>query len=397
MKDLFDPLRRLLLDICSPVKSDEFIKNIKQRLVISNPYALLKLASIEFLSPLLYYELKSLNIQKYEDIFSQLKDIYIRNTARNILLLKQIKLLKRMAEKQSIKIILLKGVGLAMAVYNEVGLRPMTDIDILVEQQYVEQIKRLMNHINLHPLFADTNQDWLYKIKSHIMPYQSDDNILSLEVHTRLFDNRFIYFKETFPFEQTLTIKWDNESFLILEPHTAFVYMLYHIAIHHNFSFKLRDIVDLQYMVTYFKLNKNKILTCIRGTNSIGLLMPLINIAFEPSSSTVQQREISNVHSYLYWSNSVMMKYLPIQLASRLSDVTLRLSTLLTSGIKYWLPRIFRFTDYEVLIFFRTKSPNNIFKKIGMVLWLLIVAITYIVCYPVFRIGSFLFKDHIKI
>ncbi len=400
MTELFDPLRELLLDTCSPVRSTDQIILLKQRLSKTDPEKLLRLASVEFLSPLLYYQLKTLKIPEYNRMLPRLKDSYMKNTARNVLLLKQIKSLKKQAGKDSIQIILLKGAGLAMSVYNEIGLRPMSDIDVLVHQQYTTRIKELMEHNNMHPLFNDTNQNWLYNIKSHIMPYQSDDNILSLEVHTRLFDDRFIRFPDINPFEKTLTINWDNEPFLLLDPHIAFIYGLYHMAIHHNFSFRLRDIVDLRYMVSYYNLMPEKIFYFLDSTSALGLFLPLIHTAFEILNQVQDDKikiigkpaeqghhdTVAITHAYLYWTNSVVMKYIPIQLSSRLSDATLRIAVALTSNIKLWMPRIFKFTNYEVSIFYKTKKHSGMIKRIGIKLWLLAVAISWVVVLPLFYI-----------
>ena len=380
MINLFDPIRQLLLDIVSPIKSQEQLISIKQRLKNTKPDNLLKLSSIEFLSPLLYYQMRSLNIPEYNKILQPLKDSYMRNTARNILLLKQIKLLKKQAEKEGIHFILLKGAGLAISIYNEVGLRPMADVDILIQKQHIQKIKSLMEQNNMHPLFKDTNQNWLFKIKSHIMPYQSEDNAMSLEAHTRLFDDRFIHFQDINPFDNARTVNWDNETFFILDPYTAFIYGLYHIVVHHNFSFRLRDICDLKYIVSFYKLNKKQLLAYIDTTHATELFLPLINIAFE------DVKDASLTYVYLYWTNSVVMKYIPIQLSSRLTEVTLRIATALTSGLKNWFSGIFRFTNYEVSIFYKSPKRGGIFKRAGMALWLISIAIVYAIVLPLFYI-----------
>ncbi len=386
MTGLFDPLRKLLADTCSPVKSAEKIKQLKYKLSKIKPEKLKKLADTEFLPPLLYYHLKTFNIPGYSHMLPQLKDSYMRNTARNVLLLKQLKALKKQAEQKGIKIILLKGAALAMSVYNEIGLRPMDDIDILVEQKHVDRIKELMEQNSMHPLFKDTNQNWLFNIKSHIVPYQTDDSILSLDVHTRLFDDRFIHFAELKPFENTFTINWDNESFLTLDPYTAFIYGLYHIAVHHNFSCKLRDIIDLSYAVSYYGLVPEKIFSYIDSTHAAGLFLPLIDTTFELSGVKPEHHNAATIsHAYLYWTNSVVMKYLPIQASSRLSDPALRIATVLTSGVKKWMLHIFRFTDYEVSIFYKSQK-GGILKKAFMGIWTIVIAIIYIVVLPLFYI-----------
>ena len=381
MTALFDPLRNLLLDVCSPVQSTEHRKVLKQTLEETEPERMLRLAAIEFLSPLFYYHLKQLNIPGYNGILPRLKESYMKNTARNVLLLKQVKLLKRQAEQDGIRILLLKGAGLSISVYNEIGLRPMADIDILVEQQHTARIRELMEQNNMHPLFKDTNQNWLFNIKSHIVPYQSADNTLSLEVHTRLFDDRFIHFADRDPFEKAFSVNWDNEAFLLPDPSVAFIYGLYHSVIHHNFSFRLRDIVDLRSMASSYNLKPEQITASLGPTHAAGIFLPLIDRAFDPSDAN---RKTRLPHAYLYWTNSVVMKYLPIQLTSRLSDATLRIATVFTSGEKIWLPRIFRFTNYEVSIFYKSQKHHGLLKRAGMALWLISVAIVYAIVLPLF-------------
>ena len=383
MTELFDPLRNLLLDVCSPVKSTEHVTFLKQKLGETAPERILKLAAIEFLSPLLYYHLKQLNIPGYNGIVPGLKESYMKNTARNVLLLKQVKLLKRQAEQDGIRILLLKGAGLSISVYHEIGLRSMADIDILIEQQHTGRIRELMEQNNMHPLFKDTNQNWLFNIKSHIVPYQSFDNTLSLEVHTRLFDDRFIHFADIDPFEKAFSVNWDNESFLLPDLSVTFIYGLYHSVIHHNFSFRLRDIVDLRYMASSYNLMPEQIAAFLGPTHAAGIFLPLIDSVFEPSDVN---RKTRLPHAYLYWTNSVVMKYLPIQLTSRLSDATLRIATVFTSGVKIWLSRIFNFTDYEVSVFFKSRKPGGIFKRTGMALWLISIAIVYAIVLPLFYI-----------
>ncbi|MCL4558516.1 MAG: nucleotidyltransferase family protein [Deltaproteobacteria bacterium] len=388
MTELFDPLRKLLLDTCSPVKSAEQARLLRLGLGLARPEKLLRLASREYLSPLLYYSLKPLHVPGYDWLLPRLKESYLKNTARNVLLLKWLKSLKREAGKDDIQMILLKGAGLAISAYNEVGLRPMADVDILVHQHHAGRVREIMEHSNMRPLFQDTNQDWLFSIKSHMVPYQSDDGILSLEVHTRLFDDRFIRFPELDPFEGTLRVDWDNEPFFVLDPYRAFVYGLYHSAVHHNFMFTLRDVLDLAYLVSYYGIDSEKVASVIGNTHARGLLMPLVDAAFGLSgrSKTAQGSTSGTGHAYLYWTNSVVMRRLPIQISSRLSDATLRAAVVLTGGIKEWSVRAFKPTGYELSIFYKSERHGGPIRRSLMILWTIGVCVIYIAVLPLFCI-----------
>ncbi len=390
MTELFDPSRKLLLDLCSPVQSPEQAALLKQALQSENPEKIARLAIIEFLAPLLYYQLKPLNVPGYENIVLRLKDSYLKNTARNILLLKQVKLLKKQAEGEGIPFLLLKGAALAITVYRETGLRPMADIDILVRPQHADRLKELMRQNNMHPLFRDTNQNWLFAIKSHIMPYLSPDDTLSLEAHIRLFDDRFISVADIDPFEDAVSVTWDNTAFLTPSPYTALLYNLYHMAIHHNFSFRLRDVVDLRAMVSSHALLPGQFLhladTLIRQPEAKELLLPLIRTAFEAPGDHQSVRFFS---AYLYWTNSVVLKYLPPQLLSRLSDATLRtaIMALGRTGLSS-IRTALHVTPYEASIFYKSPAHGGILKKTGIIVWTTAVGILTVIVLPLFYLAG---------
>ncbi len=381
---LFNTSRTLLIDICAPAKSNLRITIIKNRLTHIDFKKLVKLASMEFLSPLLYHNLKTIITTLGPEISAYLKNSYMQNTARNILLLKRIKLLKQAAEKYGIDIILLKGSAFAVSIYNEVGIRPMADVDILIKKEHIRKMKELMKEQSMYALFKTLRGKWFEEVKSHITPYQSADDILSLEIHTRLFDDRFIPFPPLNPFERTMKIKWDNENFYVLEPMTSFIYTLYHMSIHHNYSFRLRDFIDLSYLITAYSLEYGKIITYIEKTQAKGLFEPIMDTAFENAGIINKPEHTGVSDAYIYYVNSVVMKRVPIQISSRLTEATVRIATLMTSGFKKWAARIFKFTDYEVSVFYKTTSELPVLKRVIMGMWIISVGAGYLLIFPFF-------------
>ena len=386
MTELFDPSRKLLLNLCSPVKTPQQILSLKQEMKKLDPDKIARLAATEFLAPLLYYHLKPLNIPGFEDTVLRLRDSYLKNTARNILLLKQIKLLKKQAEREGIPMLLLKGAALAVSVYRETGLRPMADIDILVHQHHAERLEAMMQQNNMHPLFSDTNQNWLFAIKSHIMPYLSEDATLSLETHIRLFDDRFIRVADINPFEDAVSVTWDNTAFLTPAPYTALFYIMYHMSIHHNFSFRLRDMIDLRSLVSFYGLRPEIFLdlltTWVRQPEGRELLLPLIRSAFDLPDTAGSN---GLYPAYLYWTNSVVMKYLPPQLMSRLSDATLRIAVMVMAGTGLKAVKVaLHSTQYEVALFYKSPGRGGILKKTGIIVWLAAVGILTAIVLPLF-------------
>ncbi len=218
----------------------------------------------------------------------------------------------------------------------------MADVDILIKKEHILKMKELMKEQSMYALFKTLSGKWFEEVKSHITPYQSADDILSLEIHTWLFDDRFIFLTPLNPFECTMKIKWDNENFYVFEPMISFIYTLYHMAIHHNYSFRLRDFIDLSYLITAYSLEYGNIITYIDKTQAKGLFEPIMYTAFENAQIIYKPEHTGISDAYIYYINSVVMKRVPIQISSRLTEAIPGIATLMTSGFRKWAARIFQ-------------------------------------------------------
>ncbi len=388
MRELFDSYKRLLLDVCSPAATD----GLREKLERAEPEKLKEMADRELLSPLFYHRIKAAGIHSYDNVLPPLKDVYLRNTARNTLLLRQLKTLNARSGREGIRPIVLKGAALAASVYDGPGLRLMTDVDVLVRPEDIGRMRAVMEHNGMHPLNGGADPSGMYAIKSHIVPYQSADDTLSLEVHTRLLDDRFMQFPDIDAFDNTRGVTWDNETFLVLGPVQSFLYTLYHVTIHHNFSFRLRDIVDLSYLIARGDIAPDEIISSIASKGAAGLLMPVVDTALALAGVTPGRVHAARAaHVFLYWTNrtdSPLLKSLPVQVSSRLPDPALRIAVMLTSGVGKWLPHIFGFTDFEVAKFYGTAKGNGTVRKCGMRLWLAAVGAPYLIGLIVFSATS---------
>jgi hypothetical protein len=110
---------------------------------------LLELAWQNGLGPLFYYRLKFLLYDNIipPEITKQLRHIYIENTARNTLFYHELSNILEAFNKVNIPVILLKGAYLAEKIYEDIGLRPMLDIDLLLRKKDLAKGKEVL--INL--------------------------------------------------------------------------------------------------------------------------------------------------------------------------------------------------------------------------------------------------------
>ena len=88
------------------------------------------------------------------DIYNYFQNSYFQTHTKNILALEQLKKVLIAFNKVEIKTILLKGIAFAEFIYKDLGLRPMGDIDIMVEPDRLldaEKILFELGYINKEP------------------------------------------------------------------------------------------------------------------------------------------------------------------------------------------------------------------------------------------------------
>src|SRR3989304_7122244 len=89
------------------------------------------------IAPLLYNNLKDIQESHLipREVMAQLRTAYHGNLARNMYLYAELKRILETFSNKGVKVIVLKGAALAKTVYGDIGLRPMSDIDLLVKRE----------------------------------------------------------------------------------------------------------------------------------------------------------------------------------------------------------------------------------------------------------------------
>ncbi|MEI6290100.1 MAG: nucleotidyltransferase family protein, partial [Chloroflexota bacterium] len=110
----------------------------KNKLLASLPgnewQKVIDLAKEQFILPFLYYQIKNVQADIPAETLSQLRGLLMETAATNLSLYHGINSLLNSLHAKGIPVIVLKGGYLAEAVYENVGLRTMSDIDLLVKE-----------------------------------------------------------------------------------------------------------------------------------------------------------------------------------------------------------------------------------------------------------------------
>ncbi len=91
------------------------------------------------------------NLMSFQDpVLSHLKSVYKVNTIRGKYYLHIAEKITQVLEKNNVPYIFLKGIPIVLLTHNNFGLRPMTDIDVLVKPEHVElALKIFQNEFDL--------------------------------------------------------------------------------------------------------------------------------------------------------------------------------------------------------------------------------------------------------
>ena len=135
-----------------------------------------------------------------------------------------------------IPVIVLKGAPLAEAVYGNIALRPMDDIDLLVHEADVPATLCALAELNYEAMHAEAHDGDHLAYENEIMLRKRGTEGVLVEVHWSLFDSPF--YQHRLPMEwfwQTaLSTQIDGANARTLGPEAQVLYLCGHALLHHG-------------------------------------------------------------------------------------------------------------------------------------------------------------------
>lgn len=115
---------------------------------------ILKEAQESGVSSLLYRNLKDNNEDNIipGEVIRELRTAYFNTTANNIFLLRELNKILNVFVEEKISVMALKGAALLEAIYGDIGLRPMGDIDLLIKKNELHRIDKNLKKLGFSPL-----------------------------------------------------------------------------------------------------------------------------------------------------------------------------------------------------------------------------------------------------
>lgn len=167
--------------------------------------------------------------------------VYLQTWHLNELYLREYNFLREKALSEGVMCEGLKGIYLLKSVYQDDGVRKMSDIDVLTDSEAV------LNRILLSSGYKKIDQTEYKTTFSKFV----QGNEVAIEIHSRLYDdNRIIPILEN--------------GCLSLDEH--FYYLVYHLGYQHTYL-RLNWFVDLHVFMTRYKVNIDSILRMAKERN----------------------------------------------------------------------------------------------------------------------------------
>jgi hypothetical protein len=222
-----------------------------------------QMAEREGVAPLMYWKLKDSSVDVPSLTFNLLRSTYYQTLARNTLMYRELERILRAMEEAGIEAIVLKGAALAAKVYEDIGLRPMNDIDILLPRQSIKEAEQIVSELgykeNLPHRIPSIWKRTNYCIS---LEKQIGLNNLELEIHWGLIagDTDWRSPSLNWFYRQTEAIRISQQNLqsgighLILTPIAHLLYLSAHLMLQHGGSqARLIWLYDLHLLVFHFR------------------------------------------------------------------------------------------------------------------------------------------------
>lgn len=196
------------------------------------------------------------------------RDTYLLNLSRNLILQERAVEIFKELKRMGIDFLLLKGVYFAYAVYPDIGLRPMADIDILIEYSDLEEVCSFFSHSGYQELSRPEQ-----KIYGCDATFLSPAN-LAIDIHWDLCQyERFkgiINITEDF-WERAVEFDLDGMRARTLSVEDHILYVALHYCLVHLCE-DIKGAYDIFYLVKKFNPDWGKI---IENASKYGIKIPL--------------------------------------------------------------------------------------------------------------------------
>jgi len=219
------------------------------------------------ISPLFYWNLKKVSNGKDVpfEVMKNLEKIYYSNLARNMLLYDELCKILKAFKRVGIETIVMKGAFLAEEIYKNIGLRTMSDIDLLIKQKDLQKAKKELTGLKYSTetdIFPTKLHEQQHQMLSGELTFISQGKKIAIDIHWDIQPYQYSYKVDVNKFwNNAKPIKIAGVETLMFAYEDILQHLCLHIDKHiilsSTFSYAppakpLRDYCDISEVITYY-------------------------------------------------------------------------------------------------------------------------------------------------
>ena len=168
-------------------------------------------------------------------VAEQLHLSYHATALRNLLLLRELGMCLRALGAAAVPVIVLKGAALIETVYGNPSLRPMGDVDLLVQRRNVAATRRVLDGLGYEARRSETHPGAVTEYENEVAFCKAGKIDTWVDVHWGLFDSPY--------YQDRIAMDWFWETArpapiadvpaLVLGPEALLIHLCGHLALHH--------------------------------------------------------------------------------------------------------------------------------------------------------------------
>ena len=190
--------------------------------------------------------------------FEQLQKNYFKKAIPTLKIIEKVFLLSNKLQEINLEHVFLKGI--ALHDQNKNYIRPMRDIDVLVNPEDLTQIVKLAESLDFKfkNKSNESIENFINNSSFYDLPLMTDDNGVFLEIHFRLTTKSDNCSLKDYIFESKRLIKSHGNNIYIPSPNSLFAHLVYHGSQKGNFNVGLIALVDL--LQLFDEVDNNEVL-----------------------------------------------------------------------------------------------------------------------------------------
>jgi hypothetical protein len=174
-----------------------------------------------------------------------LQTLYAANAARNLRIRAELQDIAVALHADHQPIILLKGAHLAYAVYDDLGVRQMVDIDVLVPRDALARVAHVLEHHGYAAQSPYVLDQAFFNDHLHLPPFAQQGRV-TIELHWNITAPRHAYSIDPDElWQRAVPVQIGNASALGLCAEDLLLHACFHAAYQHEFEFGLRPFCDI--------------------------------------------------------------------------------------------------------------------------------------------------------